>query len=250
MKKREVYLIIFLLISIFLFSFSIKHFEFLGNATNNFRAQLYSIAHAQNKDSSYLKLEEENKKLKERLLEIENIKKDNIALRSQFQETFLKPNRLLPAKVVGFKGKYTRPISLLIDQGEKSGIKKNAAVVVGKDLIGKIGTVTSFNAEVILVNSPKFSTLVYDGKTDAPGIITGQEDFLLLDHVVITDEIHKNDQILTKGEVFENGAIIPEGLLIGNIQDVQKSETKPFQTGIVFGTTIATKLLSVFVVIE
>lgn len=250
MKKREIYLVFFLCISVLIFVFTISPFNFLANLINPLRANLYSLSHAQSKDSSYQKLENEIKKLREQLLEVEGIKKDNIALRSQFQETFIQPQRLLPSKVVGFKGKYTLPTSLLIDQGEKSGVKKNAAVIIGKELIGKIGTVSDYNSEVILINSPKFSTLAYDEKTNAPGILSGAEDFLLLDHVVITDEIHRNDKLLTKGEVFENGAIIPEGLFIGNIREVQKSETKPFQTGIVTTSHNATKLLTVFVVTE
>ena len=253
MKKREVMLVSFFLISLFIFIFPsifFNPFQIFGYWTNGLRSGLYSFAHAQNKDSSYQKLEAEVKKLREQILEMENIKKDNEALRSQFQETFIQPERLLPAKVVGFKGKYTRPSGLLIDQGKKSGIKKNAAVIVGRELIGKIGEVFEYNAEVILVNSPKFSTLVYDGKTNAPGIITGQEDLLLLDHVVITDEIGENDPIYTKGEVFDSGAVIPEGLLVGSIKGVEKSETKPFQTGIVEPGLRIVTLLTVFVVLQ
>ena len=251
MKKRDVLFIVFFLISLLIFIFPsifFSPFQILGYLTNDIRSNLYSFAHAQSKDSSYQKLEAEVKKLREQILEMENIKKDNVALRSQFQETFIQPERLLPARVIGFKGKYTRPSGLLIDQGKKSGIKENAAVIVGKELIGKIGEVFEYNAEVILINSPKFSTLVYDGKTSAPGIITGQEDVLLLDHVVITDEIKEKDPIYTKGEVFDNGAVIPEGLLVGSVKGVEKSETKPFQTGVVESGLRVVTLLTVFVV--
>lgn len=254
MKKRDVLLTSFFIISLLVFVFQsssfLKPFDVFGGWTNGIRTNLYSTVHAQSQNSTFAKLEAENTRLKEQLLEMENLKNDNDALRSQFQETFIQSNRLLPAKVVGFKGKYSQPTGLLIDQGERAGVKKNAAVIVGKNLIGKVENVNSSNAQIILVNSPKFSTLVYDAKTNAPGIVTGQEDFLLLDHVVITDEIGKNNQVLTKGEVFENGAIIPEGLLVGTITQVEKLETKPFQSGVVENSVRFTKLLTVFIVFE
>src|SRR3989344_8287008 len=82
-------------------------------------------------------LKEENARLVKKFIEFERIKKDNEALRSQFEAETAKNYRLIPAHVIGFLGKFQFPSSLIVDRGEVDGIKTEMAAIVGQNLVGK-----------------------------------------------------------------------------------------------------------------
>lgn len=250
MKSRLIPLTIFLIFSVLLFVFSknISYpFEYLGSLLVAPRAVLYSSAHAAGKPSETDLLQEENTKLRTQLVNLTAIKNDNAALRSQFQDTVVPPQSLLPAKIIGFQGNLETPTVFILDQGGNSGIKTGQAVILGHILVGKIGMVTPFTAEVLLSTNKNFSTLGSTGNNSS-GIINGQEDFILLNNVVITDTLIKNGTVVTKGEEDKNGIGIPPNLLVGKIISVSKSESEPFQSAIVKPLISFNKLTTVFVI--
>lgn len=226
-------------------------FSFVGQVISPLRASLYGVSHAQERGSSEMdKLRAENTKLLSKMVDYNNLKKDNEALRSQFQSTAISSQKLLPAHIVGFKGSLTSPDVFILSVGTRSNIKKGMAVVSGNNLVGEIKNVSPYFSEVILVQNSNFSTLGVTSENNSPGIVKGEEDFIIFDHVVITDTISKNETVTTKGEQNGSGVGIPAGLIIGKITDVNKSETQPFQSGIVKSLVNFQKLSTVFVVTQ
>lgn len=226
-------------------------FSFVGQAVSPLRASLYGVSHAQEKGSSEMdKLRAANTKLLSKMVDYNNLKKDNEALRSQFQSTAVSSQKLLPAKIVGFKGSLSSPDVFILSAGTNNHIKKGMAVISGNNLVGEIKNVSPYFSEVILVQNSNFSTLGVASENNSPGIVKGEEDFIIFDHVVITDTISQNDTVVTKGEQNGSGIGIPAGLIIGKITDINKSETQPFQSGIVKSLVNFQKLSTVFVVIE
>lgn len=253
MRRRIIPLFIFLIISIFFFIFSnvaSYPFDFISSLLSSPRSILYSYANASGKPSEIDILKAENAKLLERLSEMNALKKDNEALRSQFQETIISPQKLLPAKIVGFSGQINNPTTLILDQGTRSGVKKGMAVISKQNLVGIIGDTSSWDSELILPTSKRFSALAVTSTKNTPGIINGEEDFILLTHVVITDTLSKNDLVVTRGGKDKNGVGIPESLTIGKIVTVQKSETQPFQSAVIKSLVNFKKLTTVFVVTQ
>lgn len=253
MGKRVVLVSSFFVLSILIYLFStsviVSPFSFVARLFSSPRVFLYSVVHADdNSDLTRLKLE--NKNLSEKFASFQELKNDNAALRNQFQEAFIPTTKLLPARVVGFKGDLDNPNMLVLNQGEKQGVKKGTAVVVGKSLVGKISNTTGYFSEVTLPIHINFSTLAVSVTHNSPGIVNGYDDFALFNNVVITDTISKNEIIMTKGEVGKDGVGIPEGLLIGKIKTVNKSETKPFQNAVIESLLNFKKLTTVFVVVE
>lgn len=251
MRKRIIPLLIFLFCALVLFFFS-KNLsypaEHLGTLLTSSRIKLYSLVYASSKPSAFDTLTLENNKLREQLAQMDAIKNDNQALRSQFQDTVFSPQQLLPVKIIGFSGSIDSPTVLISDQGTKSGVAPHQAVILGHTLVGEIGNVTPFNSEIILTNNKNFRTLGTSSDNKSSGIVTGQEDFILLDHVVITDTIPKNGTVVSKGEQNESGVGIPAGLVIGKIISINKSETEPFQSAIMKPLIDFRKLTTVFVV--
>lgn len=236
----------FLLVSVLLLFFSnvVSYpFDFLTRLASFPRSVMYAAAHAESAPSEQDKLIAENRRLSEKLVQMDALKRDNDALRSQFQDTVLSSQSLLPARVIGSTGALSNPTSLILDQGAKSGIKSGMAVVSGHNLVGEIGRVTTWNSELILPLNKKFSTLAISSEHNSPGIVRGEEDFMLFDHIVITDTVSKNEMVVTKGE---DG--IPPDLIVGKIITVNKSETQPFQSAVIKSFVNFKKLTTVFVV--
>ncbi len=253
MRARLLPLLLFLIFSIFLFIFSKQFsypFDFFASLFSSPRAFLYVSVHAEGKPSEIDSLKAENKKLREELVQLDALKKDNEALRSQFMDTVISSQKLLPAKVIGFRGSLDNPTTFILDQGEKSGIKKGMAVITERLLVGKVGDITPWNSEAILVTNKNFTTLGITSKDNSSGIITGQEDFIIFEKVVITDSLSKGDTVLTRGELDPKGSGIPADLIIGKVDSVSKSETKPFQSAVVKSLINFNKLKTVFVVVQ
>lgn len=251
MRARLIPLVLLFIISISLFAFSSKlsyPFDFVSHLFNSPRSFLYSMVSAESSPSELDKLKSENAKLLLQLSQMNALKKDNDALRSQFQDTTMPSENLLPARIVGFSGSLDNPTTLVLDQGSKSNVKTGMAVVLKDNLVGKIGKVTQWNAELILPVNKKFSTLAVASTHNSPGIINGEEDFVLLNHVVITDTISKNEVVVTKGEKNVEGVGIPQNLIIGKIMTINKSESQPFQSAVVKSLVNFKKLTTVFVV--
>lgn len=251
MRKRLIPLFLFLLLSIFFVVLSQNvstPFYFIAHIVSPVRESLYKSVYASGRQTEFDVLKAENLKLKTQLVELNVLKNDNAALRDQFKETLLAPTKLLPANIIGFKGSVNFPTTLVLNQGSQSGVKNGQGVVLGQVLLGKIGKVTNWSSELILTVSKNFSTLGVISENNSPGIITGAEEFILFDHVAITDTISKGNSIVTKGEVGENGASIPPNLMIGTVIAVNKSETSTFQSAILKSPIDARKLSTVFVV--
>lgn len=250
MGIRSYVILFFLFISLLIFILSnalTSPFSFISSLFSTPRAYLYSAVFA-SKETELDKLKQENLKLREEFVEYRRIKEDNEALRAQFEEQLIPSQNLLPAKIIGFKGNLSNPDTFILNQGERSGVRVNMAVISGKVLVGKIAKVTEYNSEVILPFSKKFSTLGNTVDNNASGIVSGQEDFIIFDHVVITDNLSSGEEVATKGEQNLNGEGIAPGLIVGKIERINKVESKPFQDAIIKSPLNFRKLTTVFVV--
>lgn len=250
MKKRiNLILLIFLLISFLVFlnptflPFKLAR-GFVQAVFSVPKSALYTLKLgflSEGKELSQLK--DENKKLYEKLSEYERLKRDNEALRSQFETSSSNSQNLILAKVIGFLGPLTNPNTLVIDKGERDGIKNGQAVVSGKNLVGKIEKVSEKYSQVMLPTNSGFSLLSKSSQNNSQGIVRGEGDFILLDQVVITEKIENGELVLTKGE--ENS--VPSDLIIGKIVSVNRRESAPFQTGKIESLVLFSKLETVFI---
>jgi len=176
-----------------------------------------------------LKKENEDLKLKIQSLLAENVqllelKKENETLRVALNLGLEKEFKLTLAQVIG---KDISQDSLIIDKGSDDGILKGQPVITQeKTLVGKINEVYK-NFSKVQISSHKDSS--FDGKisdTEIPGLVKGGGDFKVFFDLVPKDkEIKKGDLVVTAAA----GGIFPEGLLVGEVKDVKKSDIEPFQ---------------------
>jgi cell shape-determining protein MreC len=249
MKKEYIGVAILLVASVLIFFFrNSSPVKFLGSAVEEIfllpKEALYSLkTKIVGDDSAQIKkLKQENAAIAAKLIDYNKTKRDNDALRSQFETAQTQTYKLLPARVIGFLGNFSAPSTLIIDQGESSGIKSGAAVIFQNNLIGKIGSVSSSYSQVILPQNSKFSALGATSENNSLGIIRGQEDFILFDHVSINDKLTPGETVLTKSEINETGP--------GKVSGVVRRESQPFQTAKIESALDTAHLTTVFVALN
>ena len=254
MPKRSIVIIfLILLFASSVFIFKITSIPILSSLAQRLagppKSLLYQmrIIRADDKDR---KLAEENEKLRQKIVDYERLKRDNQVLRDQFETGATREYKLLPARVIGLRGTFTRPQALIIDQGKKSGVAPGMAVVLKTNLLGKVETVSENYSKINLTHNEKFSTLARTSETNALGVARGAEDFILFDQVSINDNMKIGQLLLTRGEINEEGFGIPPDFIIGKISEVDKNESLPNQSAKIESMIDASRINIVFVVIS
>lgn len=130
-------------------------------------------------------------------------------------------------KMAEIIGKDVSQDSLIINLGKKDGIIAGSPVIISeKVLVGRIGEVLEDFSKVVLITSKESS---FDAKVlekDIHGLAKGRGDLTLaLEFLPKEKEIKEGDFIVTSAL----GGIFPQGLLIGQVKEVLKSDLEPFQ---------------------
>lgn len=192
-------------------------------------------------------LQDANKKLLEKLVDYETLKKENETFRSQFKEGNVKPAHLIPVHVVGFLGRYSLPHTLIIDKGEDGGVKEGNLVIIGKYLVGRIDKSSKSFSQVMLPINENFSTVAKTLSNSATGVVKGEGEFMLFDKILITDQIQKGDIVVTQGDINKNGKGLSPNIVIGRITSINRVENKPFQNAKIESVINFGRLENVFV---
>ena len=198
------------------------------------------------------KLKDENLSLTAKLVDQERLKKENAALLSQFQQQDIQTFSLLPARIVGAPGfipGVTTPSNFILDKGARDNVNVGDSVVLENNLVGKIVKVASYlsKADLITNTSVSFTAKTLNG---AIGVIKGAgEDKMALDNILLSENINKEDLVLTYGDIPSDGGGIPSDLIVGKIQSIEKVPTNIFQKAEVKSLINFTKQSIVFIVI-
>lgn len=215
-KNFLLFLLLFI-ISLFLTiqSHSYHKSKFIGSA-NFLSGGIYNSAH---NISQYFNLKKENQILIEENNHLRNIvfNQNNVDLDSVAIDTsdFSNGYKFISASII--KNSYSSSNnSLLIDKGEKNGIKEDFGVITSKGIIGIIdNTSNSYSRVVSILNTKSrinaqlkktdhFGTLMWDG--NSPEIVQ------LMDVPKIAP-VQIGDTIMTGGR----STIFPKGILIGQV---------------------------------
>lgn len=191
------------------------------------------------------RLVSENEDLRQKLVNLESIKKENKALKDQFQAAGPPDNILLPARIISapsFIPGITRPEVFILDKGKNDRVKKGQAVVFKNNLVGTITEVSKNRSKVQLLTHEDFSLSGKTMETFALGVVNGgQNDELVFGNVLLSEELKISDMVLTYGE--------PPDIVIGKIVSVERKPSSLFQTARVKSLLAFSKLFMVFVII-
>jgi len=227
---------------------------FLERSTSGIQAFFYQHVVANGSDSKLSALQNDNLALAKQLVDISNLKKENQALRDQFQSARPFHQDVLPARVIGaptfIPGK--SDVSLLvIDQGKNSGVTAGMAVIYKDNFIGKVTKAKDSISQVSLSTSNVYSLKATDSMHNSTGVLSGiGNGEMVLDHVVTSDVLSVGDLVVTVGDTDINGTSLPANLVVGKIISVDKKASELFQSAKVKSLVDVSKLPMVFVVVR
>jgi rod shape-determining protein MreC len=169
----------------------------------------------------------ENVRLKE--VEAQN---EDLRRKLAFSETH--PQYILKAaevkgRVIGYEPANFMSV-LVIDVGKRHGIRKGMPVVSERGLVGRIHSVGTNWAKVLLIIDPSSSVAALVQSSRAPGVVSGhlgQE--LTMGYLPQEETINVGDVVLTSGM----GGDHPKGLVIGQVVEVRRRDIDPFQEAVV-----------------
>lgn len=170
------------------------------------------------------KLELKNQELFAEITALKELKKENQILREALGIELQKDFKLMTARVIG---KDISQDYLLIDGGSNDNIAKNMPVITQqKILLGRISEVYKNFSKVMLISNKESS---FDGEIqgkDISGIVKGRGNFkLIFDLISREKEISQGDIVISTSL----GGIFPAGILVGQVENVEKSDVEPFQ---------------------
>lgn len=155
---------------------------------------------------------------------LKEIKKENEILREALGLGLPEEFKLQLTQVIG---KDISSDTILINKGFKDGLSKDLPVITQqKILVGRISEVYKNFSKVILISNKdcSFDAEVQDRET--LGVIKGRGNFqVFLDLIPQEKEIREGDIVITTSL----GGIFPQGLLVGEIEKVIKSDIEPWQ---------------------
>lgn len=198
-----------------------------------------------------LRLKQENLLLTQKLIDQQKLISDNKALNDQFQTQNPKSSTLLPSNVVGapsFIPGVSVPETLILDKGSDDRVRIGDAVVYKNNLIGKIAKVSNNFSTVLLITNSGASFTAETLLTKTPGIIKGQGGGeVIFDNVLLSDKLNKDDLVVTKGDINQQGNGFLPGLVVGKIISVSKNPSDLFQKAEVQSEVNFAKIDKVFI---
>lgn len=164
-------------------------------------------------------IEDEIASLTERLVEYENIKRENILLKELLGLKGSEKRIVTFARVIR-RGVARWTSAVVIDKGEDEGVRKDMAVITPKGLVGKVLMANRDFSEVLLLDDVNFRIAVRFLGSRSEGIASGTGQGVTVRYVPKDVEIIKGDWVITSGL----DGIFPEGILVGYVSEVREKE--------------------------
>lgn len=163
-----------------------------------------------------LKLQEQNRKLKELVIENERLR-DMLNFKKKNEGV-----KFIGANVIARNSLDTFDL-IIIDVGKKNGVKPGMAVITSKGLVGKVIQVSENWSKVLSILDQTSAVSGIDVRTRDTGIVRGSEEnsgnVLTMEYIPIDSKMKVGDEIVTSGL----GGIFPKGLYIGKVISISRS---------------------------
>jgi rod shape-determining protein MreC len=264
MQKRKNFLYIFLLFLflsvLLLISSRIGLSKGFSSAVSSIFSPFQSISYSAlssinifGNNAQIEKLKTENQNLTQKLVDQKKLIDDNKALRDQFETQSLNNLQLLPARIIGspsFIPGLSSPETFTLDQGEANGVKVGDAVIYKNILVGRIDKTQSFVSRTILITNSVSSFTAKTMGSSNLGVIKGQGGGeMILDNVLLSENLTKDELVLTKGDLDTNETGFPPDLIIGKIKSINKNPSALFQKAEVESPIDFENLSEVFIIL-
>lgn len=208
--------------SISLLKIILYPFNKINSGINNFRELISSINNLQKENKN---LKKEANQLRAEITKLKEIEKENQILREQLNFAQKTDYKLLPAEIIS-RGEETFFSQVIVNRGEKDGVKKGAFVLSDGYLIGKVIEVYNHSAKIMLITSPQSSVgaMIQDSRVN--GVIKGElGGGLVMEMIPQNEMIRVGELVCTSGI----GGDYPKGIIIGAIEEIKSKPDELFQ---------------------
>ncbi len=188
-------------------------------------------------------LRSQNESLRKRVSELEEARLENERLRALVDAAASQESSSVVARVIG---RPTNPWedTITIGSGTSSGIAAGMPVVGPEGLLGQTVDVSTSSARVRLITDQRSGVAAMIQRTRAEGVLKGSIDGrLTLDFVSRETTVRAGDVVITSGM----GGVYPKGLVIGEVERVDRSVNALYQDILVNGTARVASLEEVLV---
>lgn len=242
-SKIKIFFMIFLVLVVFSLIFNrflIEIKQFLDRTFLPIQSKIYTASESITEKAkvvfSYKDILAENEKLKKENMELKLLNSANEVIQKEnerlvellaMKETNTVIKNIKFARV-GFKDINNINSKFYIDLGEADGIEKNMIAVYNNNLIGRISEVYEKNALVTMITDNN-SRISVRSINNLLGIAQGNdigENSMYFQPSTFEESLEVGDEILTSGL----SEIYPEGLKIGTIEEINKSENNIFKS--------------------
>lgn len=150
--------------------------------------------------------------------------RENQRLRALLALKEREPRYITSARVIA-RGTDQWAHTFVLDKGERDGIQKEMTAITDKGLVGKISSVDSSYARLLLLTDINFSAAARLQESRTEGIVSGTGfRTCQLKYIPYDEELREGDVVITSGL----DSLFPEGIPIGFISKVSKRETGLF----------------------
>ena len=165
----------------------------------------------------------ENRQLKEQIeqMRLEQVRLTQDATQAHrlqtllaFKEQYI--SKTVAAQVIGSSGSDLSRV-IYIDKGEKSGIKRDMAVITAEGVVGKVLLVYPNEAQVLLISDQSSGVGAILEKSRLQGVIRGAANGeIVLEKVMSDEQVQPGETVLTSG----GDRIFTKGMPIGTVTKV------------------------------
>lgn len=205
--------------------------SFLQVPSNGVYNILNTVKNIENLKNENMKTNEENIRLEIELSKLKEVERENEALKKnlEFTERLCSAGTCLKWNVGRVVGRSPNNYEkyIMINLGEKQGVRKNQAVALAEGIIiGKISETFEYESKVLLITSPESAINSLAQSSRANGIVKGKFGTgVRLEMINQSEQLAEADLIITSG--LEEG--IPKGLIIGKVSNIEESANRVFK---------------------
>ena len=196
-------------------------------------------------------LQEENAQLEDQLVGYEELQQENEQLKTQLGLEEEEPeNELRAASVIG-RDPNDVFYGFSIDAGTLSGVSVGDPVITDQGLVGVVTQAYATSSKVTCLLSEDVHVAAWSPKRQESGVITSDiatagTGLLRLSYLSGSTQVQEGDIITPSGE----GGSYPQGLKIGTVQSVEKSENDISRYAEIQPFEDLTKVQEVYVVVD
>ena len=204
--------------------------------------------------NSYILLtdvKEENNRLKQELLDMEEKLSEHIENSVQFrrlrdQMLFARKNPLekIYAEIIGESSDNTHNIRF-INRGINQKVKRNYIVIRKEGLVGRIHSVSPFQSSVQLMIDHRNRVPALIQRNRVRGLIYGTQAGIEMRQINQHAKIKIGDRVISSGL----GGLYPKGILIGWVSEIRHQQHELFKTAILESAVDFNSIEEVFVII-